>query len=148
MPNTGDILRDSLIELIKSWGINGLEVYKEPYVGQRFLESKRNLDIVLRYKEKSLGIEAKYQESQGTTYQKLVYSLEDCKTSPILTIIVFAGEGIKIDVKTFLINSGLGYEVKFNEQQARIIEGQDILKQRILMELGLNWLEDQKEKIQ
>ncbi len=148
MPNTGDIFRDALISLIKSWNINGLEIYKEPYVGQRFLGTKRNLDIVLRYNDKSLGIEVKYQKTSGTTYQKLIYSLEDCKTSPIPTIIVFAGKGIKMDVKVFLINSGWGYEVGFDGGKNSIIEGQDILKQRILMELGLNWLEDQKEKRQ
>lgn len=148
MPNSGDIFRDSIIYLIKSWGIKGLEIYKEPYVAERFVGNKRKLDVVLRHGDKSLGIEAKYQDSSGTAYQKLVYALEDCKVSPIKCIIVFSGKEIKPDTKAMLISSGLALEVAFDKKTKKIKSGIDILKQRILIELGLNWLEDQRNKLQ
>lgn len=134
---TGNEFRDAIVNYIKSWNSN-IDIKLEVPVGYRFVNSVRKVDIVLHYNGKFLGIEAKYQEGQGTAYQKLLYTLEDCKTAPIPIIIVFAGDGIKTDIKSKLITSGYGIEVKL--ENGKIKENYPILLQRIAIELGINWL--------
>jgi hypothetical protein len=149
-PKTGDLFRDALIDEIKTnWAIPKLEVYREVWLGNRFVGKKRLLDIVLRYKDKTFGIEAKIQNSSGTADQKLFYTLDDCINSPIPTVIAFTGKEIGYDIKSKLVLSGYGIEVEsqFNEMKNSVnITNTDVLKQRAKIELGLNWLDDQSSK--
>ncbi len=141
MSSTGNKFRDAIIKYIEKWnqdGNFGIDIAIEKPVGFRFVGTPRKIDIVLHRNGKFMGIEAKYQDSLGTAYQKLVYTLEDCKSSPIPTIIVFSGKGIKDDIKSKLIMSGLGIEVNF--KKGVISEKPPLLLQRISIELGINWL--------
>lgn len=142
--NPGDLFKRAIIKEILSWKITDLNIYKEVFVGSRFTKQKRFLDIVLEYKQKTLGIEAKTQQSEGTAYQKLPYAIEDAKRCPIKTIIVFSGKKINEDIRALLISSGIGLEIEWDPEKGFGF-GLDILKQRIKIELGLNWLEDQIE---
>lgn len=151
MANTGDIFRDALIEEIKKeWAIPGLKVYKEVWLGERFVGKKRFLDIVLQYNEKTFGIEAKIQNTSGTADQKLFYTLDDCVNSPIPTVIAFSGPEIGIDIKSKLVLSGYGVEIDAiydkSKSSIKIIDS-EILKQRAKIALGLNWLADQSNKL-
>ncbi len=47
MANLGNKFRDSLINMILDWNIEELKIYREPYVGSRFIGAKRKLDIIL-----------------------------------------------------------------------------------------------------
>ncbi|MCX7810921.1 MAG: hypothetical protein N2247_08415 [Leptospiraceae bacterium] len=142
--NPGDLFKKAIIKEILSWKIPNLNVYTEVFVGSRFIGQKRKLDIVVEYNNKTLGIEAKTQQSGGTAYQKLPYAIEDAKRCPIPTIIVFSGKEMKDDIRALLISSGIGLEIEWDPDHGFGF-GLDILKQRIKIELGLNWLEDQKE---
>lgn len=146
MPNFGNRFRDELINIILDWNIDGLKVYSEAYVGSRFIGSKRKLDIVIEYDNNVLGIEAKTQQTGGTAYQKLPYTLEDINRIPIPTIIVFSGDEIKQDVKALLIYSGVGIELEWNADDGFGF-GVDIFKQRVLIELKLDWLQDQQDQL-
>jgi hypothetical protein len=106
---------------------------------------KRNIDIVLKYQDKTLGIEAKTQQTSGTAYQKLTYSIEDAKRTPIPTIIVFSGKAIEQDVKAQLISSGIGLEVEWSPETG-FGAGLDIFKQRVMIDLQMDWLADQADK--
>jgi len=143
--NPGAGFRDDLINAIYEWKIPGLHVYKEAFVGSRFVGQKRYLDMVVECRGKSLGIEAKTQQTEGTAYQKLAYALEDLRKAPIPALLVFSGVGISPDVKAMLISSGIGLEVEWDPENG-FGQGLDILKQRIFMELGLDWLQDQVDK--
>lgn len=143
MAHSGNRFRDALIEEIHSWNLSGVHVYREVFVGSRFVGKKRKLDLVIQHNNRTLGIEAKYQGTSGTAYQKLNYALEDARRTPIETIIVFAGAGIEEDVKALLISSGIGIELQWNED-AGFTSGIDIFRQRILIELQLDWLSDQE----
>ena len=143
MANLGNSFRDSVRNYINSWG-EPLEVLQEVNVGYRFVNTPRKLDIVIRNKEnnKFMAIECKVQLSSGTAFEKFSYSLDDCMSSPIPTILVFAGDYIRDDMKSKLIMSGHGIEVIFkaNEQQEFFFEDPKcLLKQRCYIELGLNW---------
>lgn len=145
MPNPGNSFKESLIEVILNWNLENLKVYSEVFVGSRFVGKKRKLDIVLSYNNNTLGIEAKTQQSGGTAYQKLAYAIEDSKRCPIPTLIVFSGEFIEQDVKAHLVSSGIGIEVVWTPEEG-FTSGLDILKQRIMIELGMNWLQEQEDR--
>lgn len=145
MPNSGSRFRDAIVREIESWEEN-ISVLKEKNVGYRFLNNPRQLDIVLKNNtnNKYMGIEAKVQLTPGTAYQKLSYALEDCKASPIPTIIVFSGDYIKDDMKSKLIISGIGLEVDYeeddtNHENDKIIDPHKLFRQRVYIELGLDW---------
>lgn len=143
MPNKGSRFRDALVRYIRSWE-EDIDILIEKPVGYRFLGNPRKLDIVLRHGGRYLGIEAKLQETSGTAYQKLSYALDDCFSCPIPTIIVFSGSGIKDDMKSKLVTSGKGLEVGFlpnedNPELDSIEDHHNLLRQRVSIELGLDW---------
>ncbi len=148
MANTGDLYRDALIAEIRSWDIDGLEIYKEPWVGERFVGKKRYVDIVLMHERSAFGIETKAQYGSGSADQKLFYALEDCENAPIPMVIAFTGEYIGPDIKSRLVLSGLGIEVGtiYDPHIDEVtITDASVLKQRALMALGLDWLVDQSD---
>lgn len=145
MPNPGNAFQKAIIETIRSWNIPHLHLYSEVAVGSRFVGSRRKIDLVAEYQGKTVGIECKTQQTSGTAYQKLSYTLEDAHKTPIPCIIVFSGHHIQPDVKAQLVSSGLGLEIEWSPEEG-IGFGKDILKQRILIELGLPWLNDQINK--
>ena len=145
MPNPGASFRDELINEIFSWKIQDLHLTKEAWVGSRFVGQKRYLDMVLECRGKTLGIEAKTQQTEGTAYQKLAYATDDLKKAPIPCLLVFSGTGIAPDVKAALIGSGIGLEIEW-EPGKGFGQGIDILRQRVHIELGLGWLQDQSDK--
>ena len=143
MANMGNSFRDSVENYIKSWG-EPLEVLHEVNVGLRFVNTPRKLDIVIRNKEnnKFMAIECKLQLTSGTAFEKFSYALDDCIASPIPTILVFAGDFIRDDMKSKLIMSGHGIEVQFLEQadgSYLLSDFKNLLRQRCYIELGLNW---------
>lgn len=143
MANMGNAFRDAVTEYIKSWN-EGLEVLQEVNVGYRFVNSPRKLDIVIRNtaNNKFMAIECKLQLTAGTAFEKFSYALDDCLASPIPTILVFAGDYIRDDMKSKLIMSGHGIEVKFIESEEgkyQLVDFKNLLKQRCYIELGLNW---------
>ena len=141
--NRGSRFRKAVVRYVQSFE-KEIDIVEEKVVGYRFVNTPRKVDIVLHKNGKFLGIETKLQEGSGTAYQKLSYTIEDSIKAPIPMIIVFAGNGIKEDMKAKLISSGIGIEVKFlpgdNPQKDTIEDPYSILKQRVFMELGINWL--------
>lgn len=144
MANMGNLFRDKVTEYINSWGEN-LETLQEVHVGSRFVGTPRKLDIVIRNKDnnKTMAIECKVQLTEGTAYEKFSYALDDCLASPIPTILVFAGKCIREDMKSKLIMSGHGLEMKFDVDSAGNVvvfeDPQRLVRQRCYIELGLNW---------
>ncbi|ACN98361.1 hypothetical protein SULAZ_1022 [Sulfurihydrogenibium azorense Az-Fu1] len=140
---SGNKFRNAVKEYIENWNRNynlGIKIKLEQPLGYRFLNNLRIIDILLYRNNRFLGIECKYQGVSGTAYQKLIYTLEDCKTTPIPTIIVFAGNGIKEDVKSKLITSGYGIEVLYEDGLVKE-KGFPVLLQRIAIELGIDWFD-------
>lgn len=146
MGSDGNLFRDKLAEYIKSWDLDDLEVCKETHVGMRFITTPRKLDIIVRSKStgRIMGIECKLQRSDGSAYEKYSYTLDDCKSSPIPTIIAFAGPAIRSDMKAKLISSGIGIEIGYTLDEENhicaVLDPQNIFRQRVYIELGLNWL--------
>lgn len=143
MANLGNSFRDAVTDYIRSWGEN-LEVLQEVNVGYRFVNTPRKLDIVIRNVDnnKFMAIECKLQLTAGTAFEKFSYALDDCMASPIPTIMVFAGDYIRDDMKSKLIMSGHGIELEYievSEGEYQLKDFKNLLKQRCYIELGLNW---------
>lgn len=143
MANRGNDFRDVLVKYINSWDAP-LEVLTEVNVGWRFLKTPRKLDIVIRNTEnnKFMAVECKVQLTSGTAYEKFSYALDDCIASPIPTVLAFAGDYIRDDMKSKLIMSGKGLELTYivhDDGDGEIIDDSNLFKQRCYIELGLNW---------
>ena len=146
MPNDGNVFRDKLAALIKSWEPDDFEVMTEKHVGLRFVNTPRKMDIIVHSKEtgKTMAIEAKVQRTSGSAFEKLSYTLDDCLASPIPTIIVFAGKQIRADMRSKLITSGIGIEVGYklnNENHIyEIVDPLNLLRQRVYIALEKDWM--------
>ncbi|MGH8603482.1 MAG: PD-(D/E)XK nuclease superfamily protein [Gammaproteobacteria bacterium] len=106
---SGADLRGRLAELGTSLG---LEPSTEVEVGRRIWGARRRIDVVLRHPEtrKTLGIECKYQGTQGSAEEKIAGTIEDIRAWPIHGIVVFAGEGFSPNMKAYLLSTGRAVE--------------------------------------
>lgn len=143
MANKGNDFRNAVTAYIKSWG-EPLEVLQEVNVGWRFVDTPRKLDIVVRntLNNRFIAIECKVQLTPGSAYEKFSYALDDCLAAPIPTILVFAGDYIRDDMKSKLIMSGHGIEANYAPDALGnyvLSDPKNLLKQRCYIELGLNW---------
>ncbi len=146
MSNHGDRFKKAVRRYIESWNEN-IEIKEETVLGYRFVNVPRKIDLILRNKDNNryLAIECKLQETSGTAYQKLSYTLDDVKICPVPTIIVFAGNEIKPDMKSKLIMSGYGVEVEFiagedeRGPKDKIKDSHNILREMVYIKLGMDF---------
>ena len=73
----------------------GIVVYTEVSLGKTIIGKNRRLDIfaLRRSDQRALGLECKYQDSQGTTDEKIPYALQDLEAMWIPGCLVYAGKG-------------------------------------------------------
>ena len=79
--------------LLKNYGDRGIEVYREVSMGKSIIGKNRKVDIVVRSGDRILAIECKYQETQGTTDEKIPYAIQDMEAMWIPGVVVYAGSG-------------------------------------------------------
>lgn len=61
---------------------------------------------------RNLGVECKYQGTQGTAEEKIAGTIEDIRAWPIQGIVVFAGEGFSSNMRAYLISTGRAVELE------------------------------------
>ena len=107
---SGAHLRDQVVALGKELG---LETESEVPVGRRIWGAKRRIDVVLRHAQtrQSLGVECKYQGTQGSAEEKIPATIEDIAAWPIRGIVVFGGEGFSANLTAFLVSTGVAVEL-------------------------------------
>jgi hypothetical protein len=90
----------------------GLEARTQVRVARRIWGAVRRIDVVLTQKEtrRTLGLECKYQGSQGTAEEKIPSTIQDIAAWPIPGLVVFAGEGFSPNMMAFLISTGKAVE--------------------------------------
>jgi hypothetical protein len=73
----------------------GIVVYTEVSLGKTIIGKNRKLDVLALRKtdQRALALEAKYQEVQGTTDEKIPYALQDLEALWIPGCLVYAGPG-------------------------------------------------------
>ena len=80
--------------LSRRFGARGLKVYREVQIGKSIIGKDRCVDVFLVSDGgKAFAIECKFQDSQGTTDEKIPYALEDLRALPMTGCIAYAGQG-------------------------------------------------------
>lgn len=96
MGMTGNQYRDLIAGYIyRSYAPFGLLVYTEISLGKTVIGKDRKIDVfvVRSSDQRAIALECKYQDSQGTTDEKIPYALEDLAALWLPGCLVYAGEG-------------------------------------------------------
>jgi hypothetical protein len=104
---------DELVKAVSQLAVElGLQVRTQVRVARRIWGAVRRIDIVLTHEEtrRTLGIECKFQGTQGTAEEKIPSTIQDIAAWPIRGLVVFAGEGFTPNMRSFLIASGKAVE--------------------------------------
>jgi hypothetical protein len=106
---SGDNLVKEVVDLAEKLG---LQTREQVRVGRRIWGAVRKIDVVLTHVEtrKMLGVECKFQSTQGTAEEKIPSTIQDIGAWPIPGIVVFAGEGFSPNMRAFLISTGKAVE--------------------------------------
>ncbi len=118
----GDELVQEVIKIAKKLGLENKEQF---HVARRIWGANRKIDVVLieSKSRKTLGVECKYQGGGGSAEEKIPATIQDIEAWPIPGIVVFAGEGITPNMKSFLISSGKAVELDELEPWLRLFFG-------------------------
>lgn len=81
--------------LTRVYGPRGIAVYEEVALGTSTLGKTRRIDLLAieQATRRALAIECKYQDSFGTTDEKIPYALSELKGMLVPGVIVYAGSG-------------------------------------------------------
>jgi hypothetical protein len=93
---TGNGFRDLIAAYIHArYAAHGLAVYREVNLGKTIIGKDRQIDVfVMRSTDqKTLAIECKYQDVQGTADEKIPYALDDLAALWVPGCLVYAGSG-------------------------------------------------------
>ena len=96
MGMTGNQYRDLIAGYIyRSYAPFGLLVYTEISLGKTIIGKDRKIDVfvVRSSDQRAIALECKYQDSQGTTDEKIPYALEDLAALWLPGCLVYAGGG-------------------------------------------------------
>jgi len=106
---SGNVLREKVVTMAEAMG---LEVKREVTVGRRIWGARRRIDVVVTQPQSriTLGIECKYQKDRGTTDEKIPATILDISAWPIPGLVVFEGEGISENIRSYLYSTGKAVE--------------------------------------
>jgi hypothetical protein len=98
--------------LVKNYADRGIDVYREVPLGKTIIGKDRRVDIFVLHRAtcRALAIECKFQDSQGTTDEKIPYALEDLVALRIPACLVYAGEGFSPGIRHMMSASHLAAE--------------------------------------
>ncbi len=115
-----------------------LDIYVEVNLGRSIIGKRRKADVLAVTKEgsRALAFETKYQGVPGTTDEKILYALEDCRAMPIPALIVWAGAGWSDGTVRLLRASGLAVEVHLNTAKGEVTEATE-LEAFVAVQFGL-----------
>lgn len=92
----------------RHWAVPyGLKIYTEVHLGTSIIGKRRRVDVLfVRPRDASVVcIEAKYQETRGTTDEKIPYALADLRAAPVRGVLVYGGDGWSDGVIQMLRNA-------------------------------------------
>ncbi len=117
----GDLVK-CIVQLAKTLELECMEQYP---AGKRIWGSSRKIDVIIAdpTNRRVLGIECKFQKTPGTTEEKIPAVIEDIKSWSIYGIIVYGGEGITQNMKSFLVSTGRALEIEELESWLRLYFG-------------------------
>jgi hypothetical protein len=106
----------------------GLEVRTQYKIGRRIWGAVRKIDLILTHPgdRQRLGVECKYQGTQGSAEEKIPLILQDIGAWPIPGIVVFAGDGFSPHMQGYLLSSGKAVELEDLEPWLRLYFGLEL----------------------
>lgn len=121
----GDALCKAVVALGQAVGLESREQYK---CGRRIWGAERFIDVVLTdpASKRRLGLECKYQGSQGSAEEKIPATIQDIAAWPISGVVVFSGQGFSTNMKSYLVASGRAVELTDLEPWLRLFFGLDL----------------------
>ena len=121
----GDDLVKAVIALA---GPLNLQAKEQVRVARRIWGAVRKIDVVLTepVTRKRLGIECKFQGTQGTAEEKVPSTIQDIAAWPIPGIVVFSGAGFTDNMRFFLVASGKAVEFSELEPWLRLFFGLEL----------------------
>lgn len=95
--------------LLSAYAGRGIHLYEEVSLGTSIIGKQRRVDLLLLLPGtgEALALECKYQDSAGTTDEKIPYALEDLKGLRVPAVIAYAGAGWSDGVLHLLQSSSL-----------------------------------------
>jgi hypothetical protein len=104
----------------------GLRVYEEVALGSSIIGKARQVDLLVLNPDgtKALALEVKYQGTQGTTDEKIVYALQDVRTMRLPAAIVYAGSGWSQGVLHLMESAEEALKVRLEDGQ--IVEAREL----------------------
>jgi len=95
--------------LLAAHGKRGIHLYEEVSLGTSIIGKQRRVDllVVAPATGEAIALECKYQDSPGTTDEKIPYALDDLETMRIPAVIAYAGRGWSEGVLHLLQSSSL-----------------------------------------
>lgn len=81
--------------LYHAYHSRGITIYREVFAGKSIIGKNRRVDLLLVCEQtnQAFALECKYQGSQGTADEKILYALEDMQALRMNGCLVYAGEG-------------------------------------------------------
>jgi hypothetical protein len=118
----GDELVQEVVKIAKALG---LETKEQFHVARRIWGANRKIDVILieGKSRKTLGVECKFQATGGSAEEKIPATIQDIEAWPIPGIVVFSGEGITENMKSYLISTGKAIELNELEPWLRLFFG-------------------------
>ncbi len=92
----GNDYRDLIAEYIATnFGDAGILVYTEVSLGKTIIGKDRRVDVFIHHETErlALAIECKFQDTQGTTDEKIPYALRDLEATRVPGCLAYAGSG-------------------------------------------------------
>jgi hypothetical protein len=117
---------DELVrEVVKIANKLELETKEQFHVARRIWGANRKIDVIMidPKSRKTLGVECKYQGGGGSAEEKIPATIQDIEAWPIPGLVVFAGEGLTENMKSFLVSTGKAVEVGELEPWLRLFFG-------------------------
>ena len=95
--------------VLSAYGSRGVEVYDEVSLGTSIIGKQRRVDLLVLCpaSQRACVVECKYQDSSGTTDEKIPYALQDLAALRVPGVIVYAGSGFSQGVLHLLQSSEL-----------------------------------------
>lgn len=107
---TGSEYRDLIASYIhRNFQSAGLVVYTEINLGKTIIGKARKVDVFVVHDatQRALAIECKYQDTKGTTDEKIPYALQDLMALRVPACLSYAGNGWSTGVLHTLAASSL-----------------------------------------
>jgi len=95
--------------LLAAYSRRGIQLYEEVNLGTSIIGKQRRVDLLMlaTASDTAIAIECKYQDSAGTTDEKIPYALDDLRALRIPSVIAYAGSGFSEGVLHLLQSSSL-----------------------------------------